>query len=61
MLLRPSICARSAWAGDRRECRRLYQQFLTDFSGRFAAIRRHYGWKREPMLCALRLGKGETE
>lgn len=50
------IDARAIWAGDTQECRRLYRQFGTTFGGNFAAIRSYYGWKRKPMLRALRQG-----
>lgn len=57
MLLRPAICAQSAWRGNLRECEKLYRQFINDFGGSFAKIRAYYGWKRRPMVRALRLGK----
>lgn len=53
----PRICARSVWAGDIQECRRLYHQFANYFDGSFAGICSYYGWKRAPMLHALRQGK----
>lgn len=54
---RPSICAQSAWNGDLLECRRLYRQFATYFKGNFFAICSYYGWKRKPMLIALKKGR----
>lgn len=52
-----TIDARAAWGGDTQECRRLYRQFRDAFNGSFAAIQRHYGWRRAPMVQALRIGK----
>lgn len=52
-----TIDARAAWSGDRRECLKLYKQFTGYFDGRFGAIRAHYGWTREAMLAALRIGR----
>lgn len=46
---------------DSCECRLLYRIFVHSFHGNFHAIRRDYGWKREPMLRALRIGKSAHE
>ena len=53
----PTIDARAVWTGDLTESRKLYKQFVGAFGGRFYAICRHYGWKRGPMLKALRAGR----
>lgn len=50
----PSIDARAAWRDDPAQCRVLYEAFR---AYGFAATRRAYGWKRAPMLRALRVGK----
>ena len=50
----PYIDARAAWRDDPAQCRSLYAAFCVHG---FAATRRAYGWKRQPMLRALRVGK----
>lgn len=50
----PYVDARAAWRGDPAECRKLYRIFAQQG---FAATRRAYGWQRQPMLRALRVGK----
>lgn len=57
MAIAPTICARTAWSGNSAECRRLYRQYQSYFSGSFAAIRAYYGWTRKAMLNALRQGR----
>jgi hypothetical protein len=42
---------------DVRECRLLYRIFVHTFHGNFYAVQREYGWKRGPMLRALRIGE----
>jgi hypothetical protein len=55
---RPSINAQAIWqSSDAQECRKLYIQFVEHFAGRFNNIRVYYGWKRVPMLRALRAGR----
>lgn len=39
------------------ECRRLYRIFVHYFHGNFYETQRRFGWKRAPMLKALRIGK----
>jgi hypothetical protein len=58
---RPTIDAREAWRGNIFECRKLYEQFRGVFNGSFRAISVHYGWKRAPMVRALRTGKESSE
>lgn len=52
-----TIDARAAWNGEKRECVKLYNQFIGPFCGRFAAIRAYYGWNRRAMVQALRIGR----
>ncbi len=42
---------------DVKECRILYREFVRVFRGDFYAVCRAYGWKRAPMLKALRIGR----
>lgn len=42
---------------DVTECRILYREFVRVFRGDFYAVCRAYGWKRAPMLKALRIGR----
>lgn len=51
------IDARGIWLGDVREARHLYRIFVHFHGGRFKSICNAYGWKPEPMLKALRLGR----
>ena len=57
----PTIDARAVWLSDAKESAKLYRQFLGYFKGSLKAIQSYYGWKRMPMLKALRYGRQYNE